>query len=187
MSESFDNLEKRLENLRPTEQEVLAGKILEDWQAAKRGDSMTASPRTRGVASLSIYSACAGAIVGAAAMFLGMTFLVPPKIEIREIVREVPVEVKTETNVAANRRSTPAQSVSEIPAISPLKAKKKWENLFASNAATFRDLDAILADGELLARQTARYESNAGSASSGFARPQISPDQYREILRDLKL
>jgi len=209
MSEEIDTLEERLERLEPLEQEALAAKILENWQTLKGektsatrvavspifGDAGAVTPRSCWFASLSLCSAFAGAIIGAAATFLGMAFFSPPKVEIREIVREVRVEavpasdVKAmqETEPAADLRSSPAESTSENPSSEQPKTKKKLEERLALSTAPFGDLDSLLAARSALARQMARYESNVGSASSGFVRPRISPEEYRELLRELKL
>ena len=98
MSEEFEDLEKRLGNLKPLEPEALAGRILDDWQMVRGevvADARFARPRRR-FASFSLCSACIGAIAGAAATFLGMIFLLPPKVEIREVVREVHAKAEPE-------------------------------------------------------------------------------------------
>ena len=207
MSEEIEYLEKRLEKLKPMEQEALAAKILEDWQIVSRedspavlpayppvlGDVRSASPRSC-FASLSFRSACVGAIVGAAATFLTMTFFHPPKVEIREIVREVPVkpvpateEKATPETKVADRRSSLAESGSENRSFEQPKANRKLEDRLALSAAPFCDLDSLLAERQAFARQMARYESNIGSASNGFVPPRISPEKYRELLRELNL
>ena len=106
MSEEIEDLEKRLEKLQPLEQEALAAKILDNWQIVK-GDDASAAParlfaRFRRYALRSAASAAGsrrfrfarhlpGRLPAPRAMFLGMTFFHPPKVEIREIVREVRV------------------------------------------------------------------------------------------------
>ncbi len=209
MSKEIDALERRLEKLVPQEQDALAAKILENRQIVKGenasaarvafspvfGDTGAASPRNCWFASLSLCSAFAGAIVGAAATFLGMAFFTPPKVEIREIVREVRVEaapasdVKAmqETEPAADLRSSPAESDPENPSSEQPKMNRKSEDQLALSTAPFGDLDSLLAERSALARQMARYESNVGSVSSGFVRPRISPEEYRALLRELKL
>jgi hypothetical protein len=200
MNENFEALEKRLKNLEPLEQDVLAAKILENWQIVKREDSSaappiftpilggsgSASPRSCYFVSLSLCSACIGAIFGAAAMFLGMTFLVAPKVEIREVVREVRVPAEP-TIKGADRQASPTESVSEKPFNMHPKARIKFDDRFLMSSAFSKDLDTLLADRDARVRQMARYESNAGSAANGFVRPRTSPEQYRELLRDLKL
>jgi hypothetical protein len=208
MSEEIEALEKRLEKLEPLKQDVLAAKILENWQYVKGGkssaappvistiigDASSASPRSCCFASLSLCSAIAGAIVGAAAMFLGMTFFTSPKVEIREIVREVRVKAEPASDVKAkpetkpaDHHTSPAESGSENRSLTQPKAKKSSYDRLDLCAVPFRDLDSLLAERNAIARQMARYESNAGPASSGLARPRISPEEYRELLRELKL
>ena len=207
MSEDIEDIEKRLENLQPLEQKALADKILEDWQIVKRGDASTpppvfppicgdvpsVSPRSC-FASLSLCSACVGAIVGAAATFLGMTFLLPPKVEIREVVREVPVnplpateEKATPETKVVDRRSSPVESGPETQPAAQPKGRNKFDDRPALSGFSFRDLDALVAEREAFARQMGRHDSNVGSTSSGFVPPRISPEQYRELLRELKL
>jgi hypothetical protein len=214
MSEEFEALEKRLEKLDPLVQEALAAKILDNWQIVKGensstappvfspicGDALSASPRSCCFASRSLCSAIAGAIVGAAATFLLMTFFTPPKIEIREVVREVPVKAEPasdakaqpeiqlpETEMAADDQFSRAKSVSENQSFERPNAKRNLEDRLALSAAPFCDLDALLAQRQAFARQMAGYESNNGSAPSGFVPPRISPEEFRELLRELKL
>ena len=192
MSEEIEDLEKRLEKLEPLEQEALAAEILENWQIVKREnssaappvfpqiccDAPSASPRSC-FASLSPCSALVGAIAGAAATFLAMTFFHPPKVEIREVVREVrvkaepatDVEAMPETGLAADRRSSQAESGPENQSFEQPNAKKRLEDRLALSDPSFRDLDSLLAERSALARQMARYESNLGSAPSGFGSP----------------
>jgi anti-sigma factor RsiW len=216
MSEEIEALEKRLEKLQPLGQEALTAKILENWRIVKGenasaapaavsplfGVTRSASPRSRCFASLSLCSAATGAIAGAAATFLGMTFFTPPKVEIREVVREVRVQAEpasdvkaqppetnpAETNLAADRQSSPAKYATEIQSIEQPRAKtKELEDRLVLSDAPFRELDALLAERQALARRMARYGSNDGSVSSGFVPPRISPEEYRELLRELKL
>ena len=208
MSEEIEDLEKRLAQLQPLEQEALAADILNDWQLASREDSSAAlpayppvvadtlsAPRRSPFASLSLCSACIGAIVGAAATFLGMTFLLPPKVEIREIVREVHAKPEPETDanakpenkLAAEGQSSPVESGSENQPFAQSKASRSFDDRPTLSGFSFRDLDALVAQGEALARQMGRRDSNAGSTSSGFGSPRISPEQYRELLRELRL
>jgi hypothetical protein len=201
MSEEIEALEKRLEKLEPLAQEALAAKILENWEIVKRGDTAavppvfppicgdtrSVSPRSCCFASLSLGSAFVGAIVGAAAMFLGMTFFIPPKVEIREIVRDVRVKAEPEAKLAADHRPSPVEPGSENQSFEQPKAKKKWEDRLALSDGTFRDLDSLLAEREALARQMARHESDVCSVSSGFVPRRISPEEYRKLLRELKL
>jgi hypothetical protein len=194
MSKELEAVEERLEKLVPLEQEALAAEILANWQIVKGetapaapaafspsfGATRAASPRSCWFASRSLGSAFAGAIAGAAAMFLGMAFFTSPKVEIREIVREVRVQ-------AEPPETERAESASVNRSFEQPKANRKLEDRLALSADSFRDLDALLAERSALARQMARYESNIGSASSGFVPPRISPEKYRELLRELKL
>ena len=207
LMEEIEDLEKRLEKLQPLEQEALAAKILEDWQIVSRGDPSTALPAFPPVfadsrsasprscfALHSLCSACIGAIVGAAATFLGMTSLLPPKVEIREIVREVSVkpmpaieEKATPEAKVVDRRSSPVESGSETQPVVQPKGRNEFDDRPTLSGLSFRDLDALLAEREAFARQMVRRNSNVGSTSSGFVPPRISPDEYRELLRELKL
>jgi hypothetical protein len=208
MSEEIEGIEERLEKLKPLEQEALAAKILESWQTVSRKDPSPtrpacppvladisfASPRSC-FASLSLCSACVGAIVGAAATFLVMTCCLPPKVETREIVREVrvkpepatDVKVKPETKLAAERQSSSAEPKAENQSFAQPKAKDKFGDRLTVSDPSFRDLDALVAQQEALARQMRRYAPNADSTSSRFVPPRISPEEYRELLRELKL
>jgi hypothetical protein len=134
-------------------------------------------PQSRLFASFSLGSALVGAVIGAAAVFVAMTFLVPPKVEIREVVRERQVEMPA-SDVTA--KSEPGKSVDS------LSAQRKFDDRFSLVAPCLRDLDTLIAERESRARQMARYESSFAAASSAFASPRISPEQYLEILRDLK-
>lgn len=197
MSGEIEDLEKRLEKLKPLDQEALAAKILDDCQMAGCESSpgaLAASPRSR-LASFSLCSACIGAIAGAAATFLGMTFLLPPKVEIRETVREVQVKpaaerdvhATPETGVAANGQSSPSESEAENQPFAQAKARRSLDDRPTLSGFSFGDLDALVAQHEALARQMRRGDSYAGSTSSGFVPPRISPEEYRELLRELRL
>jgi hypothetical protein len=201
MSKNIEDLEKRLEKLVPLAQDALAAKILEYRQIVKRenssaatsalppifGDAPSALPRSCCFASLSLGSAFAGAIVGAAAMFLGMTYFIQPRVEIREIVREVRVKAEPTIDVQAKPETKLAKSGSVNRSFGQPNAKKKWDERLALSDASFRDLDTLIAQRNALARQMTYYESKAGSTSSEFSQPRISPDTFRQLLRDLKL
>jgi hypothetical protein len=64
---------------------------------------------------------------------------------------------------------------------------RRLEDRLALSEAPFRDLDSLLAQRMALARQMARYKPSGDSASSGFVPPRISPEEYRKLLRELKL
>ncbi|MGO9112547.1 MAG: hypothetical protein ACLP9L_25230 [Thermoguttaceae bacterium] len=209
MSEETENLEKRLGRLNPLEQEALAAKILEDLHSVDREDPSTALPVYAPVfaaapfawprsclASLSLCSACVGAIVGAAATFLGMTYFVPPKVEIHEIVREVSVKAESasdvkakppETKLEADRRSPPVESGPENQPLAQPKPINDFDDRPTLSGLSFRDVDALVAEREAFAWQMGRRDSNVGSTSRGFVPPRISPEEYRELLRELKL
>jgi hypothetical protein len=182
MNDEFEALEKRLKKLVPAEQEALAAEILGHRQRMDRDNAAlpASSPRRRRFASFSISSAIVGAMLGAAATFLAMTLLVPPKIEIREVAH-----VEPGSNMNSPHVSAPAGSENSLSA-EPI-VKKALDDRLARSVPPFGELDALLAEQEARARRLARYESNFNFASSGFAPPRISPEQYREILRDLKL
>ena len=202
MSEEIEDLEKRLENLKPLEPEALAGRILDDWQMIRGegvADALFARPRRR-FASFSLCSACIGAIAGAAATFLGMSFLLPPKVEIREVVREVHAKAepeagnnaKPESELAARGQtpalvSGPPESGPENQALARPKARRNLDDEPTLSGFSFRDLDALVAQRDALARQMGRHDSPAGSTSGRFVPPRISPEEYRELLRELRL
>ena len=207
MNEEIEEIEKRLAKLKPLEQEALAADILGDLQIVSREDSsmalpgfppvvaeiLSASLRSR-FAAFSLCSACIGAIVGAAATFLGMTFLLPPKVEIREIVREVharpapesDVHAKPETKLAEGR-SSPMEAGPEKRPVAQPKARRDFDDEPTLSGFSFRDLDALVAEREILARQMGHRDSPAGSTSSRIVPPRISPEEYRELLRELRL
>jgi len=209
MSEEIEDVEKRLEKLEPLEQKALAAKILENWQIVSREnsspalpafppifvDALSALPRSSGFASLSLGSVFIGAIVGAAATFLVTTFFLTPKVEIREIVREVRVQpepatdvkAKPETELEADRRSSPVASGPENQPLAQPKARNDFDDRLTLSGFSFRDVDALVAQQEAFARQMGRRDSNVGSTSRGFDPPRISPEEYRELLRELKL
>ena len=209
MSEEIEDLEKRLAKLQPLEQEALAAEILANWQIAKGeksspasdafspifGDTGAASPRNCRFASLSLCSAVAGAIVGAAATFLGMAFFLPPKVEIREIVHEVHVQAEPETGAnakpenkpAAEGRSSPVESETETQPLAQSKARRSFDDRPTLSGFSFRDLDALVAQHEAVARQMARRDSYGDSTTSGSVLPRISPEEYRELLHELRL
>jgi hypothetical protein len=205
MSEKSEGLERRLKRLKPLEQEALAAKILDDLRTVKRegpsaglhacrqviADAASALPRSYCTA---FCSACAGAIVGAAATILTMTFLVQPKVEIREVVREVRVmsepttdlREKPEAELVADPRSSP-ETESENPSVALPNGKNKFDDQPTVLGMSFRDLDVLIAERQAIARQIDRRNANVGFASPGFASPRISPDEYHELLRELKL
>jgi hypothetical protein len=183
MNDEFEDLEERLQKLVPLDQEVLMAKILGHRQTMKQEETSparSAAPCRRRFASFSLSSALAGAILGAAATFLAMTLLVPPKVEIREVARE-------ETGPAANSPHSSTHTGSKDSSLAQPTTKRNLDDRFASTVPSLRELDALLAEQEARVRRMARYESNFSPRSSGFVPPRISPEQYREILRELKL
>jgi hypothetical protein len=180
MSEETKDLEKRLEKLKPLEQKALAAKIVETWPIVKRENSFPA-PRCRWLAPRSLCSALLGAIVGAAAAFLGMAFFVPPKVEIREVVREVRIKLPPATDAKAK-----AETPSENQSFAQLKASDNLDDWLVQSGISIRELDVLIAQSEAVARQM-RRDSNSGSASSELVPRRISPHEFRELFRDLKL
>ena len=197
MSEEIEDLEKRLAKLKPLEQDALAATILGDMQSVGRGDSFTppaypplvadirsAAPR-RPFASLSLCSGLYRSDRGRGGTFLGMTFPSPFKVEFREIVREV--HARPEAKLAADDRSSLPASNSENQAFASRKAMRNLDDGPTLSGFSFRDLDALVAEREALARQMGRRDSPARSTSSQFVPPRISPEEYRELLRELRL
>jgi hypothetical protein len=181
MNDEFESLEKRLKKLVPLDREALAARILGLRPSISREDSPPASaPRRRRRAPFSLSSALAGAILGAAATFLAMICLVPPRIELREVAR---VEAKP----AVSSPHSTAQSGSEETSSEQSAEKMTRDRRLAASIPSIRELDALLAEQEARARRMARYEANFSSASKDFTLPRISPAEYREILRELKL
>jgi hypothetical protein len=208
--ENFEDLELRLKTLRPMEQEILAAKIMADWLAISREvlsvsseDSpmrqpvdtphitdALAAPRRR-FAPLALRWACVGAVAGAAATFLAMAFLVPPKIEIREVIREVSVKtatasgagVKPDARPAAGSPSSPADSGTGQLATQP-QSRHDFDAQLARSG--FPDLDALIAQQEALVRRMSRAAS-ADESWNWVVPRRISPEEYRELLRELKL
>ena len=107
----------------------------------------SASPRSCWFASLSLCSAFAGAIVGAAAMFLGMTFFNPPKVEIREIVREVRVKAEPASDVKALPPETELRGIRFGESIfRATESEEKLEDRLALSGGPYGDLDSLLAE-----------------------------------------
>ena len=203
------NLETQLTALEPAPDDELAARIL---LAAENRHRPVALPthvfaqiaqptqHTSCFAStLPLLTGIAGGLIGAAVMFLAVTFFVPPKVEIREVVRYVSAEpaVETQSDVQNDPITQPAETVPvDPPKVKPqpqpsrevpwvlawLYPRVTWQTV-AYNAPA--DLDAMLEYRSRLAKNAAnfeprpqlvRYERNSGPPS------EFSPLMYREMI-----
>jgi len=179
------DLEKRLAKFTPLEQRTLASKILDAWQIVKHENvtvaATSASPYCCYIKSFSLGSALFGAIVGAAATVLAMIYLMPPKVEIREVVRELPA--RRDSNIVAEQVAP--SPVAANQSIEHARPRRNVDDQFVLAEPSLRDIDALLVQRESFARQMSRYESETDSAVSFTERPRVSPEAYRELMRDL--
>jgi len=194
MSEDNHEIEKRLAKLSPLAQDALAAKILDSWATVKhdhRSAALPVSPPRFRLKTLSPGSALLGAIIGAAATFLAMITLMPPKVEVREVVREQPARPATEipaspaSNVAVEQVA-PDPGTANVP-IERARPRKNFEDQLAFADPSIRDIDALIAQREGLVRRMAVYESDDVSTDSYPVHPRMSPEAYREYIRDLGL
>ena len=206
---THSNLETQLTALEPVPDDELAARIL---IAAENRHCPVALPtqilaqiaqptqHTSCFAStLPLLTGIAGGLIGAAVMFLAVTFFVPPKVEIREIVRYVSAEpaVETQSDVQNDPITQPAETVPiDPPKVKPqpqpsrevpwvlawLYPRVTWQAV-AYNAPV--DLDAMLEHRSQLAKHAAnfeprpqlvRYERNNSPPS------EFSPLMYREMI-----
>jgi len=104
---TLSNIEERLAALEPTPDDELAARILHTIDA-KHCPIAVPTQIFAQVAQPTVHSSCfasslplltgiAGTLLGAAVMFLAVTFFVPPKVEVREVVRYVHVETQVDT------------------------------------------------------------------------------------------
>ena len=213
--QNIEQLEKRLEQLQPAKNDALAAKIL---AAAKVNGTSNGSAGTTVFPSmvsdtslpaqhascfastLPLLTGLVGAVVGAAAMFLTMTLFVPPKVEIREIVRVVPTEISaTETSMATKK-------IPDVEKKSPVSNEKKparasqspnwllsWlpfsfeQSVRNVSTDTPPDIDALLAEHEANAKRMLASRAFQRDTVTQMVRsvrdpnePRLSPKEYRE-------
>ncbi|MDR1959413.1 MAG: hypothetical protein LBQ54_10305 [Planctomycetaceae bacterium] len=102
--EEIEYWERRLAELSPAPNEELAAEILAAAERKGKGPPLppipgepavfpgSVTPSSCFVSSLPVLTGLAGAVLGAAAMYFAVPFVLPPKIEVREVVRFVPRE-----------------------------------------------------------------------------------------------
>jgi len=156
-------IEKQLTALQPASQEKLAAKIL--GQIAPR---ISYKPLW--------YSGLAGALVGAAAMFLLMCTLSKPQVVVKEIFHEIPVEIVPQAEPV---KPTPIQERVSRPEIA----------VFGLRLAPLRsdtlDLDTMLAErAEFAKRGTPRIASIYPRRELGrrVTNIEFSPKEYQMLL-----
>jgi len=189
-------IEKRLENLHPVEQNRLAEKIISNITENSNTPTQILHSSCFSY-TVPFVTGLAGALIGAAAVFFLMTFFAPTKVEIREIVREVRVEVVPESKSVIPVPVKVARDVSDdLKPSDGLKPPQNWIAKFlpfsvmpqsVEKTSQLIDIDAMLAEREALAKRSAAYESRLYPAKYVSDPPssRMTPKEYREIIESL--
>jgi len=156
---------------------------------------------------LPILTGIAGGLIGAALMFFAVTVFMTPRVEIREVVRFVPLEVSVDVPVETSPEIKPTVPEPKVKPIEPQSKpqeiqKLPWVLAWLSpifnrdtvadlrTADMMHDLDAMIEQRARLAKNAANmpsrpqlvlYEPN-NSPPSGF-----SPIHYREMMDKMSL
>lgn len=228
-SSDLEKLERRLAALVPVENEELAASLLSQVQgnpfpaldsALASGQILSgANVPTRHVScmasTLPLLTGIGGGMIGAALMFLVMTALASPKVEIREVVRYVPVEVSPpvqEIQIEDEQKSTapeessqpsPPETQPKMPPKSQPQAPRElpWFlamlkplTAFEANVTiamnTSGDLDAMLERRAEIARQARHYEPRPLLIQydrSNDPPSEFSPVMYKDMIENFNL
>lgn len=166
----IEKLECRLASLMPVENEELAVRILARLEEKKLpvldsvlesgqflpGANTPTQHASCMASTLPMLTGIVGGIVGAALMFLVMTAYASPKVEIREVVRYVPVEVSAP--VSTNHAETEARPVEPVEKQESPETKEKTQQPgLKTKPQVQRELPWFLA----MLRPLAAIESNA--------------------------
>jgi len=223
----LEMLEQRLAAIVPVEDEKLAANILIAIQqntqdaASTAIDSALASGQNSGnvglpmqhtsclASTLPLLTGLCGGMIGAALMFLVITAFASPKVEIREVVRYVPVEVSPQKVVEEQTALAPLPVPEEKPEPSPPQAKPPvpqvprelpWflamlrpltaleSNISMVAMNNPSDLDAMIERRAELARQAQRYEPPPlliRHTISNDRPSEFSPLMYKEMIEEV--
>ena len=223
----LEMLERRLAALVPIENEGLAANILAAIQQNTQNASSTAidsalvSGQNSGnvglptqhasclASTLPLLTGLCGGMIGAALMFLVMTAFASPKVEIREVVRYVPVEVSppqvveeqtplvAPTTPEERPEPSPPQAKPPVPQVPrelpwflamlrPLSALESNISMVAMNNPC--DLDAMIERRTELARHAQRYEPPPlliRHTISNDRPSEFSPLMYKEMIEEV--
>ncbi len=209
---NFDRLEARLAALVPMPDDELAAKILLAAEDKTLPSPVPAQVFTQMsqpaqhascfASTLPLLTGLAGGLIGAAVMFFAVTLFLPPKVEIREVVRYVPVESPPEPETVSKNAETPGPEV--VPDKTPReKTPEKPRELpwvlalfyptRSPQAVAYRgpaDLDAMIEQRAQLARQSALAEPRPQLLSlprTKAAPSEFSPLMYRETIEKWNL
>ena len=199
------NLEDRLAALEPVSDDELAGRILHAIETRHcpvalptQFFAQVAQPAQHSSCfafSLPLLTGIAGGLIGAAVMFLAVTFFVPPRVEIREVVRYVPTEVSVDVPVERQPEIKPAEPEPKVqpdepsPKSNPQEIRKlpwvlAWlypvvtNQTLAYNAPA--DLDAMLEQRARLARNSANREPRPQLVR--FERDNSPPSEFSPVM-----
>ena len=220
----LEMLERRLAALVPVENKELAANMLADIQQNTQNVSSTAidsalsSGQNSGnvglptqhasclASTLPLLTGLCGGMIGAALVFLVMTEFASPKVEIREVVRYVLVEVSPQQVVEEQTpqaaptvpeekpEPSPPQTRPQVPRelpwflamLRPLSALESNISMVAMNNTC--DLDAMIERRAELARQAQRYESPPlliRHTISNDRPSEFSPLMYKEMIEEV--